>query len=124
MAAPLPFSPGTSRSGDTPVRLRVRRSCCASMCVKRNLLTLEEAVRKMTSAPAQFLGLTDRGLVREGFKADIAVFDPAAVTDHATNPDSRQLATGIEYVLVNGRTSVAGGQVTGALNGRVLLKPR
>lgn len=115
--------------GDEPVRGHPRSFASQAIVLRQyvrdeNLLTLEEAVRKMTSAPAEFVGLTDRGLLREGLKADIVVFDPAAVTDHATYADSRQLATGVEYVLVNGRLSVDAGQVTGALNGRVLLKPR
>ena len=114
---------------DEPVRGHPRSFSSQAVVLRKyvreeKLLTLEEAVRKMTSAPAQFLGLTDRGIIQEGLKADIAVFDPAAVADHATYPDSRQLATGVEHVLVNGRPSVEGGQVTGALNGQVLLKPR
>ena len=89
---------------------------------EEGLLTLEEAVRKMTSAPAEFIGLRDRGTLGPGMKADIVVFDPESVQDEATYPDSRRLATGVEYVLINGAFSMDQGELTGALNGRVLLR--
>ncbi len=90
---------------------------------ERGVLTLEEAVRKMSGATAQRIGLQDRGLLREGFFADIAVFDPERVTDRATFPDPHQYAEGFEYVLVNGTVVVDGGEHTGALPGRVLYGP-
>lgn len=86
------------------------------------LLSLENAVRKMTSLPAQTLRLKDRGMIREGAKADLVVFDPAKVRDKATFLEPRQYSTGIEYVLINGRLSVEKGVANGALNGRTILK--
>ena len=90
---------------------------------ERGVLTLEEAVRKMSGATAQRIGLQDRGLLREGFFADIVVFDPERVTDRATFPDPHQYAEGFEYVLVNGAVVVDGGEHTGARPGRVLYGP-
>ncbi len=91
-------------------------------CRDENLLTLPEAVRHMTSAPAQRLGLRDRGLVREGLRADLTVFDPATVGDPATYMEPRQYATGIPHVLVNGQFVVRDGRHTGARPGQVLRK--
>jgi dihydroorotase/N-acyl-D-amino-acid deacylase len=90
---------------------------------ERGVLTLEEAVRKMSGATAQRLGLQDRGLLREGFFADVAVFDPDRVVDRATFPEPHQYAEGVEYVLVNGTLVVDGGEHTGARPGRVLYGP-
>jgi len=70
--------------------------------VREGVLNLQEAIRKMTSAPAQRLGLRDRGLLREGFKADITIFDPDEVKDNATFTDPHRYASGIPYVIVNG----------------------
>jgi N-acyl-D-amino-acid deacylase len=86
------------------------------------ILGLEEAVRKMTSAPAARLGLKDRGLLRNRMKADIVVFDPAKVRSNATYEDPRRFPDGIEYVLVNGVLVVDRGEHTGALPGRVLRR--
>ncbi len=86
------------------------------------VLSLPDAVRKMTSMPAQRLGIRDRGLVREGMWADIAIFDPESIEDKATYMDPQQYAAGIEYVLVNGEVAVEGGKYTGALAGKVLRK--
>jgi N-acyl-D-amino-acid deacylase len=85
-------------------------------------LGLEEAVRKMTSAPADRLGLKDRGRLADGLKADIVVFDPASVRSNATYDEPRQFPDGIEYVVVNGVVVVDGGEHTGALPGRVLRR--
>jgi len=92
--------------------------------VREGVLSLQEAVRKMTSAPAQRLGLRDRGLLREGFKADVTVFDPGKVKDEATFVDPHRFASGIPYVMVNGELVVDGGEHTGALPGRALRKNR
>ena len=89
---------------------------------EEGVLTLEDAVRKMTSLPAQVLKLKDRGLLIEGFKADIAIFDPDTVRDNATYEDARQYATGVQYVIVNGKVSVADGKYNGTKAGKVLLK--
>ncbi len=86
----------------------------------RRVLTLEDAVRKMTSAVAERLSLKDRGLVREGMYADLVVFDPATVVDHATYERSHQLSTGIRDVLVNGVLVVRNGVHTGAKPGRAV----
>jgi N-acyl-D-amino-acid deacylase len=92
--------------------------------VREGVIPLQEAVRKMTSAPAQKLCLRDRGLLREGFKADITVFDPARVKDEATFVEPHQFASGIPYVIVNGEIVIDGGEHTGALPGRALRKNR
>ena len=89
-----------------------------------HLLSLEEAVRKMTSAPAARLGLPDRGLLRDGYAADLVVFDPARVRANATYDEPRQYSEGIEYVAVNGELVVDGGTHTGALPGRALRSGR
>lgn len=88
------------------------------------VLRLEEAVRKMTSLPAQRLGLRDRGKIGEGMWADIVVFNPATVEDKAVFTNPQQYPVGIEYVLVNGQTAVRNSQYTGALAGKVLRKGR
>jgi N-acyl-D-aspartate/D-glutamate deacylase len=85
-----------------------------------HLLTLEDAVRKMTSLPAQILGLKDRGQIREGFAADIAVFDPKTVKDTNTYEKPKSYATGVPYVLVNGILVIDKGEHTGAKPGKAL----
>ncbi|HET9879291.1 MAG TPA: D-aminoacylase [Candidatus Limnocylindria bacterium] len=88
----------------------------------RRVLSLEEAVRKMTGAAAARLGLTDRGLLRDGFAADLVVFDPGRIRSHATYDAPRAFPSGIEHVIVNGRPVVAHGEHTGALPGRSLRR--
>jgi N-acyl-D-aspartate/D-glutamate deacylase len=88
---------------------------------EENILTLENAVKKMTSLPSSFLQLKDRGLLMRGYKADIAIFDPDTVKDIATHSDARQYSTGAEYVIVNGKISIENGEYDGALNGKLLL---
>ena len=83
-------------------------------------LTLAEAVRKLSGAPAQVLSLKDRGLLKPGYYADIVVFDPATIQDHATFDQPAQLATGVEDVLVNGGFALRDGRATGAPTGRVV----
>jgi N-acyl-D-amino-acid deacylase len=87
---------------------------------EEGLLRLEEAVRKMTAIPAQRLGLADRGILRDGMKADIVMFDPALVEARSTFEDPKQFPLGIDYVLVNGQVVVDQGRHTGALPGRAL----
>lgn len=84
------------------------------------LFSLEEAVRRMTSAVAIRIGVTDRGLVRPGMFADLAVFDPATVADRATYERPHQLAVGVHHVLVNGTEVWRDGAATGATPGRAL----
>jgi N-acyl-D-amino-acid deacylase len=86
------------------------------------LLTIENAIRKMTSQPAQKLGLQDRGLLKEGMYADIVVFNPEAVADKATFTDPHKYPDGISYVIVNGKIVIEKGRHTGALPGKVLRK--
>jgi N-acyl-D-amino-acid deacylase len=84
------------------------------------VLTWEQAIRKMTSLPAQRLGFLDRGLVRPGMAADLVCFDPEAVRDTATYEEPKRLAEGIPFVAVNGRLVVDDGRHTGDLPGRAL----
>lgn len=88
-----------------------------------NVITLEDAVRKMSSLPAQRLGLTDRGIVRERMKADLVVFDPATVRDVATFEAPHRYAEGVNLVIVNGQIVVEAGRVTSARPGKVLYGP-
>ncbi|MEZ5417370.1 MAG: D-aminoacylase [Vicinamibacterales bacterium] len=90
---------------------------------EEHVLTLEDAVRKMTSLPAQRMRLWDRGVVRPGAHADLAVFDPARIADRATFQDPRQYAEGVRYVTVNGQLVVDGGRITAARPGRGLRGP-
>jgi N-acyl-D-aspartate/D-glutamate deacylase len=90
---------------------------------EERLLSLEEAVRKMTSSVADRLSLRDRGQLREGFYADVVVFDPVTVGDRATFEDPHQLSVGVRDVWVNGERVVAGGEHTGATPGRFVKGP-
>ena len=87
---------------------------------EEGLFRLEEAVRKMSAMPAQRLGLSDRGILRDGMKADIVLFDPDRVEARATFEDPKQFPEGIDYVLVNGKVVIDNGGHTGALPGRAL----
>jgi N-acyl-D-aspartate/D-glutamate deacylase len=87
------------------------------------LLTLEEAIHKMTGMPAKRVGLVDRGLLRTGMFADITIFDPRQVIDRATFELPNQHPDGIKYVVVNGRIEVDNGARTIAQGGRVLRGP-
>jgi len=90
---------------------------------EKRVLTLEDAVRKMTSFPAARLGLGDRGLVRPGMKADLVVFDPETVRDRATFDEPHRYAEGVGLVLVNGRVVLDEARMTDARPGRVLSGP-
>ena len=83
-------------------------------------LTLEDAIRKFSSLPAQRLRLTDRGVLKTGMWADVVVFDPATVRDLATFENPNQLSQGMDYVLVNGVAVIEEGKMTGKLPGKVL----
>jgi N-acyl-D-amino-acid deacylase len=87
------------------------------------VLGLEEAVRKMTSAVADRVGLAERGLVRKGYFADLVLFDPETIGEEASYTDPHRLSVGIENVLVNGVPVVRYGELTGALPGRFLRGP-
>ena len=88
----------------------------------RKVLTLEDAVRKMTSLPAQIFAFRDRGLVREGYAADLVIFDPAQVRDMATFENPHRYSTGFDVVLVNGKLAVENGKLTAERGGQVLLR--
>lgn len=88
-----------------------------------HLLTLEEAIHKMTALPAARVGLKDRGVLRQGAYADITIFDPQTVRDRSTFENPNQYAEGIPYVIINGQLSVDSGQRTKTLAGRVLRGP-
>lgn len=90
---------------------------------EEKLLTLEEAVRKMTSRPAARVGLRDRGILRPGFVADVTVFDPATIRDVATFEDPNRYSLGVHHVFVNGERVVADGKITDARPGRPLRGP-
>ena len=87
-----------------------------------HLLTLEEAVRKMTALPASKMRFADRGVLKQGMWADVVVFDPATITDKATFEEPNQLSVGMDYVLVNGVAVIAGGKATSALPGKVIRR--
>ncbi|MFN8517256.1 MAG: amidohydrolase family protein [Chloroflexia bacterium] len=88
------------------------------------VLTLEDAVRKMSSAVADRLGLRDRGLLRTGCYADVVIFDPATIADRATFADSHQLSVGVRDVRVNGTRVLRDGSHTGATPGRAVRHGR
>jgi N-acyl-D-amino-acid deacylase len=88
-----------------------------------HLLTLPDAIRKFTSLPAQKLGLSDRGVLKQGLWADVAIFDPGQIHDVATFENPNQLSVGIQYLLVNGVPVISQGKTTAALPGKVLRGP-
>ncbi|ODR80243.1 N-acyl-D-amino acid deacylase [Haladaptatus sp. W1] len=89
---------------------------------EKNLLTLEEAIRKMTSLPARAMGLDHKGVIRPGMDADLIVFDPVQVESRATFENPRRYPKGIDYVLVNGEFAVREGEMTENLPGRAIRK--
>ncbi len=89
---------------------------------EKKIMPLETAIRKMTSFPAQRLGLTDRGLLKTGMCADIVIFDPNRVIDKGTFTDPVQLPEGIEYVIVNGELVIEQGKHKGILPGKILRR--
>jgi len=89
---------------------------------EQKVLTWEDAIRKMTALPANTIGMVDRGFLAPGMAADVTVFDPTTVIDHATYEDAGQLSEGIRHVLVNGRFALRDGKVTGEQAGRVLAR--
>ncbi len=87
------------------------------------VISLEEAIRRMTSLPAQKFQLKDRGLIREGYAADIVLFDEKEVKDNSTYEKPHQYSTGFKYVLVNGRICVEDGKQNETRSGKVLYGP-
>lgn len=86
------------------------------------IISVEEAIKKMTSTPANKLGLMDRGLIKRGFWADIVIFDKKTIIDTATFENPHQYPNGIKYVIVNGEIVIENGEHTGRLPGRVLMR--
>ena len=91
-------------------------------CRELGLLGLEETVHHLTGRPAARLNLVDRGLIRQGYAADLVLFDPDTIADTATYPEPRQPAAGIHHVFVNGVPAIADGRPTGARAGRALRR--
>jgi len=91
-------------------------------CLDGNVLSLQEAVHRLTGAPAARVGLSDRGVLRAGGHADVVVFDPAAIREEGTTFEPSRLATGMDTVVVNGVLTLSGGRATGAHGGRVLRR--
>ena len=87
-----------------------------------HVLSLEEAIRKMSALPAAKMRFADRGVLKQGMWADVVVFDPATITDKATFEQPNQLSVGMEYVLVNGVPVIAAGKATNALPGKVIRR--
>jgi N-acyl-D-amino-acid deacylase len=86
-------------------------------------LSMSEAIRKLTGLPATNLKIPSRGFIRTGYFADVVVFDPDLVTDHATFTDSHQLASGVLHVFINGKQVLKDGHHTGATPGRFIKGP-
>jgi N-acyl-D-amino-acid deacylase len=89
---------------------------------EKKLLPFEDAIRKMSSLPAQTFGLKNRGYIREGYVADVLLIDENTVTDQATFEQPHQYATGIDYVIVNGKLVISAGKLTGELPGQPIRK--
>src|SRR5262249_24589919 len=87
---------------------------------KDHALTVEEAVRKLTALPATNLSIRDRGRLKTGYFADLVVFDPDTIQDHATFEKPHQLSTGVSYVVVNGQLALKDSKATGAPSGRIV----
>ena len=90
---------------------------------ERNLVPMEQAIHRMTGMAAAVVGARDRGRVAEGLAADLVLFDPATVADRATYDEPTLLATGVEWVLVNGRRGRRRGELVARNLGRVLRRP-
>jgi N-acyl-D-amino-acid deacylase len=90
---------------------------------EEKVISLEEAIRRLTSLPAENLKIARRGKLATGFFADLAIFDPAEIQDHATFEKPMQYATGMVHVFVNGKQVLENGSHTGELPGRVVRGP-
>ncbi|MDH3417526.1 MAG: amidohydrolase family protein, partial [Gammaproteobacteria bacterium] len=90
---------------------------------EESLISLEEAIRKLAALPAQTMRIDSRGELKEGFYADVVVFDPETIQDHATFVEPHQYATGMLHVFVNGEQVLRDGEHTGATPGRVVRGP-
>ena len=92
-------------------------------CRDEKVITLPEAIRRLSALPATNLGLDHRGFLKEGMFADVVVFDPATIADHATFEKPHQYATGVKHVFVNGDQVIKDGEHTSAKPGRALWGP-
>jgi dihydroorotase/N-acyl-D-amino-acid deacylase len=117
------FDPATAKIATHPRAYGTYPRILGRFVREQHLLTLEDAVRKMTSAVAARLSIRDRGLLREGNYADIMIFDPRTIIDRATYENPHQLSEGVQWVLVNGVPVVADGKVTGEKPGRIVRGP-
>ncbi len=90
---------------------------------EEKIIPMKEAIRRLTSLPAYNIGITERGELSEGFYADVVVFDPERIADHATFEEPHQYATGVRHVFVNGKQVLGNGRHTGATPGRVVRGP-
>jgi N-acyl-D-amino-acid deacylase len=90
---------------------------------EEGVISLEEAIYRLTTLPASNLKIKKRGGLKPGYFADVVVFDPETITDHATFADSHQFSTGVEHVFVNGTQVLKDGEHTGATPGRVVHGP-
>ena len=115
LVAPGASQPHPRNNGAFPRRI-------ARYVRERQAISLEHAIRTMTSLPAQVFGFTGRGEIREGAFADIVIFDPAMVADRATYQSPHQMAEGIDWAIVNGKIARREGEYTGIRAGRVLRK--
>lgn len=125
----IPGSDATTLAPDGPLAGRVFHGAYTwaawylRFCVReQKLLSLSEAVHRLTGAPAARLGLRERGVVRQGACADLAVFDPVAVREEGTTFEPSRLASGMDTVVVNGAVALSGGELTGERNGWVLRR--
>jgi N-acyl-D-amino-acid deacylase len=90
---------------------------------EEQVISLPEAIRRLTSFPAENLSIPDRGILQKGYFADIAIFDPASIRDHATYAEPHQYSTGVLHVIVNGSQVLEDGEHTGATPGRFVKGP-
>jgi N-acyl-D-amino-acid deacylase len=125
----VPGSDATTMAPDGPLAGQVFHGAYTwaawylRFCVRQEkVLSLPEAIRRLTGAPAARLGISDRGVVRTGARADLAIFDPYALRDEGTTFDPSRLATGMDTVIVNGAVTLHGGKLTGVRNGEVLRR--
>ena len=112
----------TTSSSTHPRRYGSQPRVLGKYVREEGYLEWEEAIRKMTGLPATIIGMTDRGLIAEGMVADITVFDPETVIDHATFDEPKQYSEGMEYVIVNGELALFEGEVTGKQAGKALKR--
>lgn len=123
-ASAHPATPPWSESATHPRTYGTFARVLGHYCRERGLFTFEEAVRRMTSQPAEVFRLADRGRLAEGAFADVVVLDPATVIDRATFEDPHRLAVGVHHVVVNGVAVVRDGAITSARPGRHLRRGR